>query len=365
MNKRDYYETLGVNKTATPDEIKSSFRKLAKQYHPDVSKEANASEKFQEAQEAYAVLSDAEKKRQYDQYGHAAFNNQNGGQNGNYDFSGFDFSDIFGDLFGSSFGGRGSNANRPKKGRDSLMRVSLSFEDAVFGTKKTINLDTTETCDECQGKGGHGEHTCARCHGGGYVNAEQRTLFGTFMTKAACPDCEGTGKTYERVCNKCRGVGKLKRNKDIDVTIPAGVNNGNQIRIAGKGEAGSSGGPNGDIYLEFTVLDHPIYLRDENDIYLKLPITITDAVLGCKKDVPTLWGTIKLTIPAGSANNDRHRLKGKGVSDIQGGHKGDMYVILDIIIPKKLGKDQKQLFDNLAKTDLEDSSEFKKIKKYI
>lgn len=369
MSKRDYYEILGVSKTATQDEIKSSFRKLAKQYHPDVNKDANASEKFQEAQEAYAVLADTEKRQQYDQYGHAAFNNQFGGQNGNYDFSGFDFSDIFGDLFGNSFGfdfgGRGGNSTRPKKGHDTLIKINLSFEDAVFGTKKTINIDTTEKCDECNGKGGHEEHTCSRCRGSGYVSMEQRTLFGSFMTKSVCPTCAGSGKTYERVCSKCKGQGRVKRNKDLEVTIPAGVNNGNQLRIALKGEAGTNGGPNGDIYIEFHIMEHAIFERDEDDIYLKLPISIADAVLGCKKDVPTLYGTVKLTIPAGSANLDRHRLKGKGVTNVQSGHKGDMYVILDIIIPKKLSKEQKQLFDNLANTNLEDDSEFEKIKQYL
>ncbi len=368
MNKRDYYEILGVSKSATQDEIKSSFRKLAKQYHPDVNKEANSSDKFKEAQEAYAVLSDSEKRQQYDQYGHAAFQNNGGGNGaGGYDFSNFDFSDIFGEMFGNSFGfgSRGQNSNRHKKGRDTLLHLNLSFEDAVFGTKKEIKLDVTENCDECDGNGGHGEHTCSRCRGSGYVTVEQRTLFGAFMTKSVCPECSGTGKTYERICTKCRGQGKVKRNKTIEVTIPAGVNTGNQLRIANKGEAGVNGGPNGDIYLEFTVLEHPIYERDENDIYLKLPITITDAVLGCKKDIPTLYGTVKLTIPVGSANNDRHRLKGKGVADVNNGHKGDMYVILNVIIPKKLSKAQKQLFDSLATTDLEDDNDFKKIRKYV
>ena len=366
MNKRDYYEVLGVSKTATADEIKSSFRKLAKKYHPDVSKEAGAEDKFKEAQEAYAILSDDAKRRQYDQFGHQAFNNNAGGAG--YDFSGFDFSDIFGDMFGSSFGfdfgGRGSS-NRPKKGRDSVLKVNLSFEEAVFGVKKKLNINVTENCDDCLGKGGHGEHTCSRCHGSGKVSAEQRTIFGTFMTQTTCPTCEGTGRTYDKVCTTCRGSGKVKKNKDLEVNIPAGVDNGQQLRISGKGEAGSNGGPNGDIYLEFSVKEHPIYMRNENDVYLKLPITITDAVLGCKKDVPTLYGSVKLTIPAGSSNNDKHRLKGKGIADVQNGSKGDMYVVLDIITPKKISKEQKQLFESLSKTELEGSTEFKKIKEYI
>jgi molecular chaperone DnaJ len=362
MGKKDYYEILGVGKNATQDEIKSAFRKLAKKYHPDVSKEAGASDKFKEAQEAYAVLSDDSKRRQYDQYGHQSFN-----QNGQgFDYSNFDFSDIFGDIFGNSFGFGGSRqSNRPRKGQDTLVRVNLSFEDAVFGTKTTLNLDSTDTCDDCHGKGGHGEHVCSRCRGSGVVNMEQQTMFGTFMTRSTCPSCQGQGKTYDSICNTCRGQGKVRKNKKIEVTIPAGVDSGNQLRVAGKGEAGSNGGPNGDVYLEFIVKEHPIYKRDGNDIYLKLPISITDAVLGCKKDIPTLYGSIKLTIPQGSANGDQHRIKGKGISDVNSARKGDMYVIIEVIIPKKIDRKQKELFDNLAKTKLDDSDEFKKINKYL
>jgi molecular chaperone DnaJ len=362
MGKKDYYEILGVGKNATQDEIKSAFRKLAKKYHPDVSKEAGASDKFKEAQEAYAVLSDDSKRRQYDQYGHQAFN-----QNGQgFDYSNFDFSDIFGDIFGNSFGFGGSRqSNRPRKGQDTLVRVNLSFEDAVFGTKTNLNLDSTDTCDDCHGKGGHGEHVCSRCRGSGVVNMEQQTMFGTFMTRSTCPSCQGQGKTYDSICNTCRGQGKVRKNKKIEVTIPAGVDSGNQLRVAGKGEAGSNGGPNGDVYLEFIVKEHPIYKRDGNDIYLKLPISITDAVLGCKKDIPTLYGSIKLTIPQGSANGDQHRIKGKGISDVNSARKGDMYVIIEVIIPKKIDRKQKELFDNLAKTKLDDSDEFKKINKYL
>ena len=201
MNKRDYYEILGVSKTATQDEIKSAFRKLAKKYHPDVSKEENAAEKFKEAQEAYAVLSDEAKRKQYDQYGHAAF--ENNGQGG-FDFGDFDFSDIFGDLFGSSFGFNfgGKTSNRRTQGRDTLMRVDLTFEEAIFGTTKSINLDVMEVCSECSGKGGMGEEVCHECHGSGTVTTEQRTIFGAFMTKTTCPSCNGRGKTYKETCKK-------------------------------------------------------------------------------------------------------------------------------------------------------------------
>ncbi len=367
MEKRDYYEVLGVSKNASDAEIKSAFRKLAKKYHPDVCKEPDAAEKFKEAQEAYAVLSDASKRAQYDQYGHAAFQGGPGGAGG-FDFSGFDFSDIFSDLFGGGFGGfgfGGGNSSRARKGADSLIRMNLTFEEAIFGTKKTVNLDVVEDCTECSGKGGHGEKTCPTCHGSGQVTSEQRTMFGSFMTKSTCPTCKGKGRSYETICSKCKGTGKTKKNANIEVTIPAGVDSGNQLRLAGKGSAGSNGGPNGDVYIEFNVKSHPIFEREDDNIYLELPITIADAVLGCKKDVPTLYGTVKLSISAGCMTGDKYRLKGKGVEHIHSSRKGDMYVIIKVITPKKLSKEQKKLFEQLQKTELEDSSEFKKIREYI
>lgn len=370
MNKRDYYEVLGVSKTATDDEIKSAFRKLAKKYHPDVSKEPDAAEKFKEAQEAYAVLSDANKRRQYDQFGHSAFNQQGGAGAGGFDFSGFDFSDIFGDIFGGSgfdfgFGGRRGSSNRATKGRDTLIRMDLTFEEAAFGCKKDVVVDTMVECDDCHGKGGHGEKNCSECHGSGTITSEQRTLFGSFMTRTTCPTCGGKGKTYESKCSSCRGTGKVKETKTLEVKIPAGVDTGNQLRLAGKGEAGNNGGPNGDVYLEFKVKDHPLFTREENDIYLELPITITEAVLGCKKEVPTLNGRVSLTITPGTETNDKYRLKGKGIEDVHSSRKGDMYVIIKVVIPKKLSKDQKKLFEQLAATNLEEGSEFKKIKDYL
>ena len=368
MNKRDYYEVLGVSKDASEAEIKSAFRKLAKKYHPDVNKEPDAAEKFKEAQEAYAVLSDEAKRRQYDQYGHAAFDNMNGGAG--FDFSDFDFGDIFEGLFGSGFGNFGfggsrrGSQNRARKGADKLIRMNLSFDEAVFGTKKTIKIDINDNCDECNGKGGKGEKKCSTCHGTGSVTTEQRTILGAFMTKSACPNCGGKGYIYESTCSKCRGKGNIKRNVEIDVKIPAGVDTGNQLRLAGKGDAGSNGGPNGDLYIEFQVKNHPLFVRDDNDIYLELPITITDAVLGCKKDIPTLYGNVKLVIPAGSQSGDKHRIKGKGVEDIHRGSKGNMYVVIKVVIPTKLDRNQKKLFEQLSETNLE-TSEFKKIKEYL
>ena len=369
MNKKDYYEVLGVHKSASQAEIKSAFRKLAKKYHPDVNKEPDTADKFKEAQEAYAVLSDETKRRQYDQYGHAAFDQMNGGSG--FDFSDFDFSDIFDGLFGSGFGGFGfggsrgrSNTTRARKGADKLIRMNLTFEEAVFGTRKDITIDINEKCDECKGKGGNGEKKCATCHGTGSVTTEQRTILGSFVTKSACPHCKGKGVTYETTCSKCHGKGTIKKNTTIEVKIPAGVDTGNQLRLAGKGDAGINGGPNGDLYLEFNVKNHPIFIRDDNDIYLELPITITDAVLGCKKEIPTLYGKVKLVIPAGTQSGDKHRIKGKGIENLHSGSKGNMYVIIKVVIPSKLDKHQKKYFEELANTYLE-TSEFKKIKEFL
>ena len=368
MNKRDYYEVLGVDKTASESEIKSAFRKLAKKYHPDINKDKDAPEKFKEAQEAYAILSDESKRKQYDQFGHAAFqNNGAGGFNGaGFDFGGFDFSDIFDDLFGGGFGfGGNRNSNRPRKGRDSILRVNITFGEAVFGCSKPITFDTYENCSSCSGRGGKGEATCSTCRGKGQVTAEQRTMFGTYVTKTTCPDCHGKGVSFKETCQECHGTGKVRKTVTKNVKVPAGINTGNQLCIDGAGEMGINGGPNGDIYIEFIVKSHPLFERDGNNIYLELPISITDATLGCKKEIPTIYGDVKLTIPSGSQTGDKHRLKGKGVQSVNSILKGDMYVILNVITPTKLTRDQKKLFEQLAKTNLEDDSRFKLINKYL
>ena len=366
MNKRDYYEVLGVDKSASQDEIKRAFRKLAKKYHPDVSKEANAEEKFKEAQEAYAVLSDEAKRAQYDQYGHAAFDQMNGGAG--FDFSGFDFSDIFDGLFGSGFGGFSSfgrrNTNGARSGADKLMRISITFEEAVFGCKKEINIDVNEECHECHGKGGKGEKKCSTCHGKGIVMQQQRTILGAFMTQTTCPDCSGKGVTFDKRCSDCSGKGTIRKNKTIEVKVPSGVDNGSRLRLAGKGDSGVNGGANGDLYLEFSIKDHPLFLRDDYDIYLELPITITEAVLGAKKEIPTLYGNVKLNIPAGSQSGDKHRIKDRGIKHINSSVKGDMFIILKVVIPSKLDKSQKKLFEELSKTNLK-TSEFKIIDSYL
>lgn len=374
-NKRDYYEVLGVSKTATDDEIKRSFRKLAKQYHPDVNKEEGAEEKFKEIGEAYAILSDPDKRRQYDQFGHAAFDQNAGGGFGG--FSGFstddiDLSSIFGDLFGGAFGGfsgfggrNNTKKNRPVKGKDTLIHLNLTFEEAVFGCEKEIKLDLDEKCEKCNGKGGFDEATCATCGGKGRVISQQQTMFGIFQTETTCPDCEGNGKTFKTKCTVCKGKGHITKNKEIVVKIPEGVDTGNKIRISGKGSAGYNGGPNGDIYIEFKVKDHPLFIRDESDIYLEVPLTIPEAVLGCKKEIPTLNGNVILDIKEGTQNGTKLKLKGKGIKTPDSYKKGDMFVVAKVIIPTKLDRNQKKLFKELLDTPLDNSEEFKNLKKHL
>ena len=370
MDKKDYYEVLGVSKSASQDEIKSAFRKLAKKYHPDVSKEPDAEAKFKEAQEAYAVLSDDEKRRQYDQFGHAAFQGAGAGGAGGFggfDFSGFDYGDIFDNIFGG-FGGFGGSqsrsSNRATKGNDSLIRMKLSFEEAVYGATKEIDLDVIEECDECNGKGGFRESTCDKCHGSGTITSEQRTIFGSFLSKTTCPNCNGKGKTYKEKCSSCSGTGRVKKHKELEVKIPSGVDTGNRLRLSGKGSAGTNGGPNGDLYIEFIVEEHEFYVRDGNDIYLEVPISMTDAILGTKKEIPTLHGNVNLTIDPGSENGDKQRIKGKGIHNDSNRRKGDMYIVLKVLTPKKLTKEQKKIIEMLKATNLEDS-EINKFNKFV
>lgn len=367
MAKRDYYEVLGVPKDASEKDIKLAFRRLAKKYHPDVNKTPEAEEKFKEAQEAYAVLSDEGRRKQYDQFGHAAFDNngQGGFGAGGFDFSGFDFSDIFDNLFEQDdifniFGGRKGRRKTKTRGSDSLLVMPITFMEAALGTKKEIEITTTEACDSCDGKGGHGEKTCEPCHGSGTITSQQATLFGSFLTRTTCPNCHGEGVTFEKTCNSCRGTGRVKVTKDVEVKVPEGVASGNRIRLSGMGEASPNGGPNGDLYIEFEVKAHEFYEREENDLYITLPITITEAILGCKKDIKLLNSTVTLTIPSGTSSGDKHRLKGKGIKDVNYNRHGDCYVIIKVITPKKLSREQKKLIEKLNQTDLSD----KEIDKY-
>lgn len=374
-SKKDYYEVLGVNKNATDEEIKRAFRVLAKKYHPDVNKEPGAEEKFKEIGEAYSVLSDKTKRAQYDQFGHAAFDNMSGGPTGGFDWGNVDLSDIFSSIFGDrfdnmsgfgSFGGfGGSRGNQKRKGEDLLMRIKLDFFEAVNGCKKDIKVNVSETCKECHGDGGFGEETCHTCNGRGFVVAEQASLFGVVRTQKTCPDCRGEGKSYRDKCKSCNGQGRKTIEKTLTVTVPAGIDNGNELRLSGKGGAGSNGGPNGDIYLQFIVEDHKYFERDGADIYLEVPITVTDAVLGCKKEIPTLSGSGYIEIKPGTQNYTKLKLKGKGVKILNTNNYGDMYVVVNIIIPTKLSREQKVLFEKLDKTDLETNSEFKDFRKSL
>lgn len=364
-DKRDYYEVLGVSKTATEQEIKSAFRKKAKQYHPDLNKDnPDAAEKFKEVQEAYEVLSDEQKRKMYDQYGHAGVSGSAssgfGGFGGaGFDASDFDFGDIFDNIFGGGFGGFTSNGksskSRASRGSDLLMRINLSFDEAIYGCEKDINLDVVEECSECHGEGGFDPETCERCHGSGTITTEQHTILGSFVSKTTCPSCQGEGKIFKTKCSACRGKGRVKKNKTITVNVPAGIDNGNRLRVSGKGNPGTNGGPNGDLYLEFYVDEHEYFVRDGDDIYLEVPITITEAILGCKKTIPTLYGNVKLTIPAGVDSGDKQRIRGKGIDNKNKGSKGNMYVIMKVITPKKLSREQKKLIESLNNTKLDDT----------
>lgn len=374
MNKKDYYEILGVSKNASDEEIKRAFRKLAKEYHPDINKSAGAEEKFKEIGEAYSVLSDANKRRQYDQFGHAAFENGGAGASGfgGFDMGDIDLGDIFGDLFGGGFssftggfGQRGNRAKRAMRGEDVRVVLNLTFEEAVFGCEKDIKLNLTSECSSCKGKGGFNEKTCRNCGGSGRVLEQAQTIFGYMQTQKTCPDCRGTGKSYERTCDDCKGRGIVEKTKTFTVTIPEGVAEGYQLRINGRGHAGLNGGPNGDVILEFKIKEHPLFERDGADIYLEVPITITDAVLGCKKEIPTLYGNIDLEIKAGTQNYTKLKIKGKGIKLPNSIVKGNMYAVVNIIVPTKLDRKQKKLFQELADTSLDDSEEFKTFKKYM
>lgn len=376
--KRDYYEVLGVDKNASDAEIKSAFRKKAKEFHPDLNKDDPSAEaKFKEAQEAYSVLSDESKKKMYDQYGHAGVGSNGAGGsgfggfgNGGFSGSGFGFDDIFETIFGggSGFGGGFQNygedpRTRVRRGSDSLMRMSVDFEEAIYGTEKKFNLDVVEECDECHGRGGFDAEKCTTCHGSGTITTQQNTILGSFMSKTTCPDCGGLGKTYKRKCTECNGKGKIKRNKKITINIPAGINTGDRLRVSGKGNPGQNGGDNGDLYIEFIVGNHEFFIRDEDDIYLEVPLTVVEAALGCKKTIPTLYGNVKLNVAAGTDSGDKQRIKGKGVDNDYRRTKGDMYVIFKVITPKRLSRAEKALLEKLNKT-LEDDSTIKKFNKF-
>lgn len=365
MSKRDYYEILGLQKGASDDEIKKAYRKMAKKYHPDVNKDKGAEEQFKEVNEAYEVLGDPQKKATYDQFGHAGMDGANfgGGAGG---FGGFeDFGDIFGSFFGGGFsGGQQRHSNGPRKGNDRFMQMRIDFMDAIFGKTETVTVEVDEQCDECMGSGAKSKSdikVCSRCGGSGSVTTQQRTPFGVFQSQSVCPSCNGTGKTIANKCSKCHGKGYEHKRVKLDIKIPAGIQSGQQVRVSNKGERGVNGGPNGDLYIEILVSRHKQFVRDGNDIRITVPISAVDAVLGCKVDVPTVYGDVELTIPSGTQYGQQFRLKGKGVKAPRGG-QGDQYVEVKIEIPTKVSRDEKELYEKI-KNKKEHESPFEKFKK--
>ncbi|MEG0284177.1 MAG: molecular chaperone DnaJ [Erysipelotrichales bacterium] len=370
MAKRDYYEVLGISKGADESEIKKAYRKMAKKYHPDANDSPDAEEKFKEIQEAYEVLGDTTKKSTYDRYGHSAFD-QNGssGFGGAQGFGGFeDLSDIFGSFFGGGFGGsRQSRANMPMQGDDKFLVLTIDFMEAAHGVEKEIEILFDEECDHCHGSGAESKddiETCPTCNGSGTINEQVRTAFGAMMQQSVCPTCNGSGKSIKNKCHKCHGEGSIKKKIKVDLKVPAGINTGQQLRVSGKGEKGSNGGPYGDLYVEINITPHDFFTREGNDVFLTIPISYSDAALGTKVDVPTVHGEVELSIPEGTQAKTKFRLKQKGIKDIRGRGQGNQYVIVDIITPTKLSKDEKRLFEELKELEQNDGDTlFDKFKK--
>lgn len=351
MSKRDYYEVLGVSKSASKDEIKKAYRKLSKKFHPDINKEPDAAEKFKEVKEAYEILSDDQKRAHYDQFGHTDPNQGFGGGGG--DFGGFGgFEDIFNTFFGG--GGSGSrrrDPNAPRQGADLQYTMTISFEEAAFGKETDIEIPREETCDTCHGSGakpGTKPETCEHCHGTGQLNVEQNTPFGKIVNRRVCNYCNGTGKEIKQKCSTCGGKGKVKKRRKIHVKIPAGIDDGQQLRMAGQGEAGTNGGPAGDLYIVFHVREHEFFERDGDDIYCEMPINFVQAALGDEIEVPTLHGKVKLKVPAGTQTGTKFRLKGKGVPNVRGYGVGDQHILVRILTPTKLTDKQKQLLKEFS-----------------
>ena len=368
-SKRDYYEVLGVSKDADEATLKKAYRQVAKKYHPDMNPgDAEAEKKFKEASEAYAVLSDPEKRRQYDQFGHAAFDGSAGagGGYGGFDFNGADFGDIFGDIFGDLFGGgrRGGRANQgPMKGMNIRKSVRITFEEAVFGCEKELDVVLKDPCPKCNGTGakpGTNPETCTKCGGKGKVVFTQQSFFGTVQNVQTCPDCNGTGKVVKDKCPDCRGTGYIARKRKIQVTIPAGIDNGQSVRIREKGEPGVNGGPRGDLLVEVVVSRHPIFQRQDMNIYSTAPVTFAQAALGGEIRINTVDGDVLYEVKPGTQTDTKIRLKGKGVPSLRNkGVRGDQYVTLVVQTPTGLNNEAKEAlrhFDELTGASLNRSN---------
>ena len=351
MAQTDYYEVLGVSRQDSEEEIRRAFRKKAMEYHPDRNKEPNAEEKFKEINEAYQVLSDSTKRAQYDRFGHAGVNG------GSYDrpFDGFDVFGGFGDIFDSFFGDAGGRRSRaPQRGSDLQQRVTLAFEDAAFGIEREIDVSRVEICHECSGAGnqpGTAINTCGTCGGNGQVRRTQRSVFGQFAQVTTCPTCQGKGTTIESPCGNCRGAGMERRNRKTVVNIPAGIQDGMQVRLTGEGNVGANGGPPGNLYILVDVRPHKIFERDQFDLLYTLPINVAEAALGVEKDIPTLEGdSATIKIPQGTQHGDIIWVRGRGISHINNGRKGDIRVFVDVQVPSKLNGKQRKLLEELARS---------------
>uniref|UniRef100_A0A7C4KJ81 Chaperone protein DnaJ n=1 Tax=Anaerolinea thermolimosa TaxID=229919 RepID=A0A7C4KJ81_9CHLR len=370
MAQRDYYEVLGVQRSAGQDEIKSAFRNLARQYHPDVNKSPDAEERFKEINEAYAVLSDPEKRAAYDRYGHAGLN----GMGGMPDFSTMDFSDIFEELFGFGMGmGNRRSRNAPRRGADLNYPISLTFEEAVFGVEKEIEITRDEVCSRCRGTGaepGTSPRRCPTCGGRGEVRQVRQTILGSMVQVTTCPTCNGAGETIETPCKTCHGRGLERKTVRKTVSIPAGIDNGQQIRLAGEGQPGVNGGPNGNLYLEVQVKPHKFFHRKQDDIWLNLNINIAQAVLGAEVEVPTIDGTARLNIPPGTQPGKVFTIRGKGVPHLRSNGRGDQHVVVNVEVPTRLTAEQRKLFEQLAQTlgsevKPEEKSFFERLKEFF
>ena len=346
-SKRDYYEVLGVDRGADEAAIKKAYRQLAKKYHPDMNPgDKEAEKKFKEASEAYAVLSDADKRRQYDQFGHSAFEGGGAGAGG-FDFSGMDMGDIFGDIFGDLFGGRRRGAsNGPQKGKSLRAIVKIKFEEAVFGCEKEIDITLKDECPTCGGSGarpGTNSSTCSKCGGKGKVMYTQQSLFGMMQQVQTCPDCNGSGKIITDKCPECHGHGYVSNRKRISVSIPAGINDGQSVRIQGKGEPGTNGGPRGDLLVQVSVQRHPIFQRRDMDLFSTAPITYAQAALGAKVLISTIDGDVLYEVKPGTQTDTQIRLKGKGVPSLRNRNvRGDQYVTLVVQVPERLNSEAKE-----------------------